>query len=90
MHLDSRGSAVLRLEAEGYREGVIAEFFDVVVNGLHARFAGKRGEWVGFGVEGFGGIRTGQVIVEVAVGGEELFGTGVIGFEVGVVEGPGG
>ncbi len=39
-------------------------------------------------MEGFGGVWAGEVVVEVAVGGEELFGTGVVGLEVGVGERP--
>ncbi len=81
------GVGDVALEAEGTGKRMIAEL-DVVVDGLHAGFAGERGKRVGLGVEGFGGVETGEVIVEVAVGGEELFGAGVVGLEVGVGEGP--
>ena len=90
MHLDSMGSAELRLRPRGTGKGWIAELFDVVVDGLHSRLAGEGGERVGFGVEGFGGVEAGEVVVEMAVGGEELFGTAVVGFEVGVGEWPRG
>ena len=53
------GVGGVALETEGYRKGVVTEFFDVVVDGLHARLVGERGEWVGFGVEGFRGVRAG-------------------------------
>src|ERR1700722_8548217 len=85
---DEVGGVTLETERDG--KGVVAELLDVVVNGLHARLAGERGERVGFGVDGFGGIGAGEVVVEMAMCGEELFGAAVIGFEVGVSEWPRG
>ncbi len=41
-------------------------------------------------MERLGGIGAGEVVVEVAVGGEEFFGAAVEGFEVRVGEGPRG
>jgi hypothetical protein len=38
---------------------VVAESLDVVVNDLHAGFAGKRRKGVRLGVEGFSGVGTG-------------------------------
>jgi len=67
---------------------VVAEFFDVVVNRLHARFVGKRREWVGFGVEGLGGVGAGEVVVEVAVCGEESFRATIVRLEVSIGERP--
>jgi hypothetical protein len=60
------------------------------MDGLHARFAGEWREWVRLGVKGFSGVGTGEVVVEVAVGGKEFFGAAVVRFEVSVGEGPGG
>src|SRR5271170_2876138 len=78
------GVGAVALEAKRDGKGVVAQLFDVVVDRLHAGFARKRREWVGFGVEGFGGVGAGKVVVEVAVGGEELLGAGVVGLKVGV------
>ena len=39
-------------------------------------------------MEGFGGVGAGQVVIEIAVGGEEFFGTAVVGLEIGVGERP--
>ena len=74
-----KGVGGVSFEAKGNGEGMVAEFFYVVVDGLHARFARERGEWVGLGVEGLGGIRAAEVVVEITVGGEEFFGARVIG-----------
>jgi hypothetical protein len=82
------GVSGVALEAERNGEGTIAELFDVVVDGLHARFAGERGEWIRLGVEGLSRIGAAEIIVEIAVGGEELFGTCVVGLEVGVGKRP--
>src|ERR1700733_11506157 len=60
------------------------------MNSLHSRLAGERGERVGFGVEGFGWVKAGEVVVEMTVGCEELFCTAIVGFEVGIGEWPGG
>ena len=85
------------LEAEGDGEGVDAELADVGFDGGHARFVGEGGVGIGLGVEGLGGIVGAAVAAgdcgrgaEVAVDVEELFGAGVVGFEVGVGDGPGG
>jgi hypothetical protein len=75
-------------EAERNGEGMVAEFFYIIVNRLHARFAGERREGIRLGVEGFGGVGAGQVVIEIAVGGEEFFGTAVVGLEIGVGERP--
>jgi hypothetical protein len=41
-------------------------------------------------VKGFSGVGAGEVVVEVTVGGEELFGAGIVRLEVRIGEGPGG
>ena len=86
--LGFQGVGGIALETQGHGEGVVAKFFYVVVDGLHAGFAGERGEWVGLGVEGLRRVGTAEIIVEVAVSGEEFFGACVVGLEVGIGEGP--
>jgi hypothetical protein len=80
----------IALEAERDGERVVAEFLDVVVDGLHAGFAGECRKRIGLGMERFGGIGTAQIIVEIPVGGEEFFGASVVRLEVGIGERPGG
>src|SRR5271168_2897885 len=78
------------LESERNRTGMVAELSDAAVDLLHPGFIWKRGEGIGPGVEGLCGVGTGEVVVEVAVSGEEFFGTGVERLEVDVGEWPRG
>ena len=57
--LGIEGVGSVAFEADRNWKGVVPKFLVVVVDGLHARFVGERGEGVGFGVEGLGGVRTG-------------------------------
>jgi hypothetical protein len=82
------GVSRVALEAQRYGKRVVAEPFYIVINGLHARFAGERRKGIGFGVEWLGRVGTAEILVEVAVSGEEFFGARVIRLEVDVGERP--
>ena len=91
------GVGFVEFEAERDGERVDAELADVGFDRGHAGFVGERRVGVGLGVEGLGGIvgackASGDCGggAEVAVDVEEFFGAGVVGFHVGVSDGPGG
>src|ERR1017187_4158293 len=90
-----QGVGFVALEAEGNWEGMDAEFTNVVLDRLHARFVGKGEKWILSGMEWFGGIEGGTEAAwhrgrraKVAVDVEELFGPAVIRLQIGVRDRP--
>ena len=95
MHLGGEGLAASSFSPSGIGKGVDAQFANVILDRLHARFVGEGRIGVFTGMKGFGGIEGGAISAgdrgcgaQVAVDVEEFFGAGVVRFHIGVGDGP--